>query len=590
MERTLKTKHYANRRSFERRGRRGQIAGESYQREVGVKGPSAPSKGSRQNPKQSQQSGTRSRPLKDRQASLQATKESLRQGEYVVFDIETTGGNPSNNGITEICAVKLVADKVVDQFYTLVNPKQRIPPIVRRMTGIDNTMLYDAPTIEKVMPKLLRFCGHGILVSHITIGDLKFIRYYSSQVCHYELPNFFLCTHLLGEKLLPEARDKSLQGLAEYVGGRYEKSHRAQADTEMTVDLFAKLRELLLKRGIVTIEEAIRFQGDFDSGLRLGWGMKHHNWRSLHRGPGLISFFDSAGDLVFSTSSPACHHDFRRLSDLGSLPKQLAKTLFKATDMALEPLDHLFTAMVKEAQTLGHYSLKHESHRWHSRSTLALCFILEGEHSVRVKLAQPVKGTIAAFGPVGERQLVLEYLQSLATTVGFEFVGRNKGLVLDKNLAFALLESLTSLKPRSHSFSKRLTNKIYFLSKKTYKVPREIRQQFMKMRMPREWSSLLEKNGVVVIKSHSGQTILYPVVASAVASKPIIVDSDWKEWLLKSRQGRYLRQKMQFQRFSNRWKVVSHQQALLTRVFLWFYYATKSPQSNEECRYYSFDP
>ena len=39
-------------------------------------------------------------------ASLLSVRSTLEDAEYIVFDIETTGGNPEKNGITEIFAVK----------------------------------------------------------------------------------------------------------------------------------------------------------------------------------------------------------------------------------------------------------------------------------------------------------------------------------------------------------------------------------------------------------------------------------------------------------------------------------------------------
>ena len=87
----------------------------------------------------------------------------------IVFDIETTGGNPERNGITEISALKIRNGQVLDKYYSLVNPLIPVPGIVRRMTGITNKMLKDQPLIEEVMPSFIEFIGSDVLVSHNTI-------------------------------------------------------------------------------------------------------------------------------------------------------------------------------------------------------------------------------------------------------------------------------------------------------------------------------------------------------------------------------------------------------------------------------------
>ena len=116
------------------------------------------------------------------EVTTQALGSRLFETSVVVFDIETTGGNPDRNGITEISALRYYKGEVVDKFYSLVNPQVPIPGIVRRMTGITNKMVKDAPLIDEVMPKIINFIGSDVLVSHNTIGDLRFLRHFAAEV------------------------------------------------------------------------------------------------------------------------------------------------------------------------------------------------------------------------------------------------------------------------------------------------------------------------------------------------------------------------------------------------------------------------
>ena len=49
----------------------------------------------------------------------------LREVTFVVLDLETTGGAPDGNGITEIGAVKVRGGEQLGEFATLVNPARR---------------------------------------------------------------------------------------------------------------------------------------------------------------------------------------------------------------------------------------------------------------------------------------------------------------------------------------------------------------------------------------------------------------------------------------------------------------------------------
>ena len=96
--------------------------------------------------------------------------DTLLKGSFVCFDIETTGGNPERNGITEIFAVRYIDGVEAETFYSMVNPKIPIPPIVRRMTGITNRMVKKEPVIEEVMPKFLEFLKTTYLFPTTQLG------------------------------------------------------------------------------------------------------------------------------------------------------------------------------------------------------------------------------------------------------------------------------------------------------------------------------------------------------------------------------------------------------------------------------------
>ena len=93
----------------------------------------------------------------------------LLETTFVILDLETTGGSPSNSKITEIGAVKVRGGEVIGEFQSFVNPEMVIPPFITVLTGITDAMVATAPTIGEVFFALLEFIGsptNSVLVAH----------------------------------------------------------------------------------------------------------------------------------------------------------------------------------------------------------------------------------------------------------------------------------------------------------------------------------------------------------------------------------------------------------------------------------------
>ena len=73
---------------------------------------------------------------------------------YSVVDIETTGGLKGGNRITEIGVVKVQHGKVIDTWTSLVNPERHIPGFITSLTGISDSMVYNAPVFAEIAQPL----------------------------------------------------------------------------------------------------------------------------------------------------------------------------------------------------------------------------------------------------------------------------------------------------------------------------------------------------------------------------------------------------------------------------------------------------
>ena len=139
------------------------------------------------------------------------------RGDFVVFDLETTGIGPKSNQIIEIGAVKVENGKLGGTFSTFVNPKRPIPYPVQKLTGIDDSMVAGARTIEEVLPEFIAFCGGCVMVAHNAGFDMGFIEQKAKEqgiATDYTV----IDTVAVARALLPDLKRYKLDTVAKRLG------------------------------------------------------------------------------------------------------------------------------------------------------------------------------------------------------------------------------------------------------------------------------------------------------------------------------------------------------------------------------------
>ncbi len=159
---------------------------------------------------------------------------------YAILDIETTGGQFNEEGITEIAIYKYDGYDIVDQFISLVNPEKPIQPFVVKLTGINNAMLRSAPKFYEVAKRIIEITDDCILVAHNTSFDYRILRTEFNRL-GYDFIKPTLCTVELAKKLIPEQPSYSLGKLVRALGIPMSDRHRASGDALATVKLFQLL-------------------------------------------------------------------------------------------------------------------------------------------------------------------------------------------------------------------------------------------------------------------------------------------------------------------------------------------------------------
>lgn len=175
-------------------------------------------------------------------------------GEYVVFDIETTGLSFKNHKITEIGAVKICNGEVIDHFSALIDPQVPLEAKITELTGITDEMLAGKPLIQEVLPQFLDFVGTAALVAHNASFDTAFIKENCRQF-GYEFDYTILDTLTLSRLLLKELKRHRLNMIAKHLGISLENHHRAVDDAKATAEIFQRFVEMLKENECETVDD-----------------------------------------------------------------------------------------------------------------------------------------------------------------------------------------------------------------------------------------------------------------------------------------------------------------------------------------------
>lgn len=129
---------------------------------------------------------------------------------------------------------------MVDQFISLINPERDIQPFVVNLTGINSSMLRNAPKFYEVAKRIIEITEDCILVAHNAQFDYRILGTEFRRL-GYEYKRKSLCTVELAKDLIPDQPSYSLGKLVRSLGIPVTDRHRASGDALATVKLFKML-------------------------------------------------------------------------------------------------------------------------------------------------------------------------------------------------------------------------------------------------------------------------------------------------------------------------------------------------------------
>ena len=157
----------------------------------------------------------------------------------VMLDFETTGLSPDmGDRITEVAALRIVGDKVVERYVSLINCNVRIPSFITGLTGITQAMVDSAPPVHQVVPELLDFIGSDPLSAHNASFDEKFLRAEAARLGLTPRHQSLVCSLKLSRRVFPNLASYKLGNLSGQLGIRFASAaHRAESDAEVAAQV-----------------------------------------------------------------------------------------------------------------------------------------------------------------------------------------------------------------------------------------------------------------------------------------------------------------------------------------------------------------
>lgn len=340
------------------------------------------------------------------------TDAPLAEVTFCVLDLETTGGSPQTDTITEIGAVKVRGGERLGTFQTLVNPGRAIPPSVTVLTGITESMVIQAPRIESVLGSLVDFIGEAVIVGHNIRFDMGFIQAALARDQRTAATNATVDTVPLARRLLrDEVPNCRLGTLAERLRLPNRPSHRALDDALATADLLHLLLERAGRLGVSGLDDLRALPtlagSEHAAKLRLT--------ERLPRTPGVYLFRDRAGRVLYVGKATNLRARVRQY--FSSDTRRKIGSLLRET----ERIDHKRTSSPLEASVLEHRLICELTPRFNRAGTnldRAVYVRLDpAERFARLKVVRGPGGSTQAIhlGPISSRRvahLVVEAVHS----------------------------------------------------------------------------------------------------------------------------------------------------------------------------------
>ena len=180
-------------------------------------------------------------------------KDQPLDGEFCVFDTETTGLDPGVEYLTEIGAVIVRNGEVVEEFDTFVKPGKPITPKITELTGITNEMVADAPSEAEALRAFLDFVDGRILVAHNAHSfDIRFLRA-AAKRSGIEFEPTYIDTLTMAQAMYPGLHNYKQGTINKHLELPAYEAHRACEDSAALGRIFCVMLKDLEEKQVTAV-------------------------------------------------------------------------------------------------------------------------------------------------------------------------------------------------------------------------------------------------------------------------------------------------------------------------------------------------
>ena len=179
----------------------------------------------------------------------------LEEGEYCVFDLETTGLSPRFDHIIEFGGQIVKNRECIKSLQLFIKPPVQLSAFTTELTSITEDNVRNAKPFEECVDEILDFIGDRILVAHNATFDYGFLNESLKRIGRKPLMNPVVDTLDLARSML-DRKAYRLGNLARQYGIPYEEgggAHRADYDANVLAQVFMHMMNEL--KHIATLKD-----------------------------------------------------------------------------------------------------------------------------------------------------------------------------------------------------------------------------------------------------------------------------------------------------------------------------------------------